>query len=257
MQAWLQKLLEKSQANRYTPRKKKAIPNQVVNAEGEVLSEPSALLQVWKSYFDSLYNQSFLSAPSTIDSLLSSTHMPANSSNCQELNLPISIDGVELAIARLNLSKAPGLDKIQGSYLNHPALTPLLYKLFSVCFDSALVPSDWCSALIYPILKPNTADPRNPVNYRGIALQSVVLKVFCKFLNARLSDWSEINCILSDEQNGFRPDCSCLDHLFVICSIISTGKLSKSPTFIAFVDLKKAFNSVDGDFLWHRLPSLF
>ena len=232
---------------------RKTIPIQVINAEGEVLSEPSALLQVWKSYFDSLYNQSSLSVPSTIYSLLSSTHMPANSSNCQELNLPISIDEVELAIARLNLGKAPGLGKIQGSYLNHPALTPLLHRLFSVCFDSALVPSDWCSALIHPILKPNTTDPRNPINYRGIALQSVVLKVFCKVLNARLSDWSETNCILSDEQNGFRPNRSCLDHLFVICSIISTRKLNKSPTFVAFVDLKKAFDSVDRDLLWLRL----
>ena len=34
--------------------------------------------------------------------------MPANSSNCQELNLPISVAEVELAIARLNLNKAPG-----------------------------------------------------------------------------------------------------------------------------------------------------
>ena len=127
-------------------------------------------------------------------------------------------------------------------------MIPLLYRLFSVCFDSALVP-----ALIHPILKPNTTDPRTPVNYRGIALQSVVLKVFCKVLNARLSDWSETNCLLSDEQNGFRPDRSCLDHLFVICSIISTRKLNKSPTFVAFVDLKKAFDSVDRDLLWHRL----
>ena len=52
--------------------------------------------------------------------------MPAISSNCQELNLPISIDEAELAIARLNLGKAPGLDKIQGSYLNHPGLTPVI-----------------------------------------------------------------------------------------------------------------------------------
>ena len=44
-----------------------------------------------------------------------------------------------------------------------------------------------------------------------------------------------------------------LDHLFVICSIISTRKLNKSPTFVAFVDLKKAFDSVDRDLLWHRL----
>ena len=52
--------------------------------------------------------------------------------------IPYDIDEVELAIARLNFGQAPGLDKIQGSYLNHPALIPLLYRLFSVCFDSAL-----------------------------------------------------------------------------------------------------------------------
>ena len=81
----------------------------------------------------------------------------------------------------------------------------------------------------HPILKPNTTDPRNPINYHGIALQSVVLKVFCEVLNARLFDWSETNWILLYEQNGFRPDHSCLDHLFVICNIISTRKLNKSP----------------------------
>ena len=59
---------------------RKTIPNQVINAEGEVLSEPSALLQVWKGYFNSLYNRSSLSAPSKIYSLPSITHMPANSS---------------------------------------------------------------------------------------------------------------------------------------------------------------------------------
>ena len=91
---------------------------------------------------------------------------------------------------------------------------------------------------------------RNPASYRGIALQSVVLKVLC---NVRLPDWSETNYILSDEQNCFRPDCSCLDHLFVICSVIGARKLNKLPTFVAFVDLRKAFDSVDGDLLWYRL----
>jgi len=57
--------------------------------------------------------------------------------------------------------------------------------------SAAIVPSEWCSALVHPILKPNIPDPRNPANYRGIALQSVVLKVLCKVLNGRLPDWSE------------------------------------------------------------------
>ena len=86
--------------------------------------------------------------------------------------------------------------------------------------SAAIVPSKWCSALVHPILKTNTPDPRNPANYRGIALQSAVLKVLCKVLDARLSHWSETNYILTDEQSCFRPDHSCLNHLFVICSVI-------------------------------------
>ena len=46
-------------------------------------------------------------------SLPNLTRMPANSSNCQELNLPISVAEVELAIARLNLNKAPGNPTLQ------------------------------------------------------------------------------------------------------------------------------------------------
>jgi len=64
--------------------------------------------------------------------------------------------------------KALGLAMIQGSHINHPALVGLLHTLFSACFDSAIVPSECCSALIHPIMKPNSPDPRNPANYSGI-----------------------------------------------------------------------------------------
>ena len=107
--------------------------------------------------------------------------------DCLELNSPISVDE---AVAGLNPKKAPGLDEIRGSHLSHPTLIPLLHSLFKVCFDSAVVPEAWCSALIHPILKPNMPDPRNPANYRGIALQSTVLKAFCKILNCRLTSYS-------------------------------------------------------------------
>jgi len=59
--------------------------------------------------------------------------------------------------------------------------------------SAAIVPSEWCSALVHPILKPNTPDPRTPANYRGIALQSVV---FVKFS-------------MLDFQTGLRQITSC------------------------------------------------
>ena len=139
------------------------------------------MLQVWENYFSSLFNQQSL--PDTPNTLPCLPHTFTNIPHCQELNLPISLAEVELAISGLNPKKASGLDKIQGLHLNHPALVRLLHTLFSACFDSAIVPSEWCSALIHSILRLNTPGPRNPANYRGIALQSVVLKVLCKMLD--------------------------------------------------------------------------
>jgi len=85
--------------------------------------------------------------------------------------------------------------------------------------SAAVVPSEWYSAPIHPILKPNTPDPRN---YRRIALQSVVLQVLCKVLNARLS---KTNYILSDEQNCFRLDLTIpVWTIFAIGSVIGARK---------------------------------
>ena len=229
---------------------KKGIPMQVISSDGATISEPDLYLCVWKDYFKSLYNQASIPKDGSLPTL---AYTSPNTSDCLELNSTISFDEVDLAVAGINPNKAPGLDKIQGSHLKHPNLIPLLFSLFTLCFDSAVVPTAWCSALIHPILKPNTPDPRNPANYRGIALQSTVLKAFCKILNNRVTSWLESNNILSDEQNGFRPDRSCLDHLFVLTSIINNRKLIKLPTFVAFIDLKKAFDSVDRNLLWYSL----
>ena len=82
---------------------------------------------------------------------------------------------------------------------------------------------------------------------------SVPCKVYAQILNARLEKWVETNNILCDEQNGFRKERSCLDHIYLLHSILSNRKLSKKDTFVCFVDAKKAFDTVDRDCLWYKL----
>jgi hypothetical protein len=62
--------------------------------------------------------------------------------------------------------------------------------------------------------------------------------------------------LFADEQNGFRSKRSCEDHLFVLSSIIRQRKASKLQTFVAFVDMEKAFDRVDRDLLLFKLLSL-
>ena len=59
--------------------------------------------------------------------------------------------------------------------------------------------------------------------------------------------------LLSDEQNGFRSNRGCIDHVLAL-SLLSEMRLkNKKDTFLCFIDLKKAYDSVDRDLPWKKL----
>ena len=77
----------------------------------------------------------------------------------------------------------------------------------------SFVPDIWSQGIIYPIPKSSTTDKREPLNYRGITLASVIYKIHCSVLNNRLNIWAEDSNILHDAQNGFRKGRSTIDHI--------------------------------------------
>ena len=68
-----------------------------------------------------------------------------------------------------------------------------------------------------------------PLNYRGISLLLCVSILYSRVINNRA--YCNICDILVDEQNGFRKDRSCLDHIFSLSSIIKNRFLNNKPTF--------------------------
>ncbi|CAC5389157.1 unnamed protein product [Mytilus coruscus] len=99
-------------------------------------------------------------------------------------------------------------------------------------------------------------DRLNPLEYRPISLISVPCKIYADILNKRLTVWLEQNDMLADEQNGFRRNQSCLDHLYVLTRMIKNRKLQKKDSFVCFVDAKKAFDNVNRDMLWYKLMKI-
>ena len=78
--------------------------------------------------------------------------------------------------------------------------------------------------VINPIPESYTSDRRDPLSYRGIALAPSMYKIYCFILNERLSNWSEQNGKIIDEQNGFRKKRSTVDHLSSLTSLIDTRR---------------------------------
>ncbi len=88
---------------------------------------------------------------------------------------------------------------------------------------------------------------------QGISLLSCVGKVFSGIINVRVVNYFEENGIYEDEQNGFRKQRSCEDHIFVLTSIITNRMSEGRDTFCAFIDMQKVVDWIDHDLLFYKL----
>jgi hypothetical protein len=118
-----------------------------------------------------------------------------------------------------------------------------------MCFETEKAPKDWAKGMIFPIHK--EGDKRNPDNYRGISLLSIVGKVYTAILHARLSSWCEREGIIVEEQGGFRPGRGCVEQLYTLISVL-TNRVGKK-TYCCFIDLRKAYDRVWRKELWNRV----
>ncbi len=59
--------------------------------------------------------------------------------------------------------------------------------------------------------------------------------------------------IFVDKQNGFRKNRACIDHVYTLTSIIRNRLAENKSMFTCFIDMQKAFDWVDRDFLFYEL----
>ena len=138
--------------------------------------------------------------------------------------------------------------------LSSHIVVPYLLKLFNCIFSAGVFPELWSKAVIIPIYKkgnPNDAD-----NYRGISLTSVFSKIFTGILNKRLTAWTDTQEIITDEQAVFRKGYSTVDNAFVLHSVIHRHPYKSKKVYAAFIDFRKAFNSVKREILWNVLQKM-
>ena len=129
-----------------------------------------------------------------------------------------------------------------------------ILDIFNTILSSGFFPEQWMEGIIIPLFKKN--DPNDVNNYRGITLVSCLSKIFTSVINKRLVDWTESHNVISDAQFGFRKGRSTVDAIFVLNSIISEILNKNGRLFCAFIDYKKAFDSIYRNGLWYKLYRL-
>ena len=133
-------------------------------------------------------------------------------------------------------------------------LPDVLRALFNGCVAVGRVPEPWRVTAIRPI--PKTAAPASFDDTRPIAVGSCLPKLFAATLNGRLSGWAERRGKHAPQQAGFRRHLSTTHHLFALRHMVDWHRHTGHPLYLAFVDFRKAYDSVDRHLLWVKLEHL-
>ena len=186
------------------------------------------------------------------------------------LNAPLAAAEIEHAIRRLQTGVAPGLLGIPNEFIKYARFRPMLLTgrrgdfqyvlpaalaaLFNGCMAAGSVPEGWLVTAVRPL--PKVAAPQSWDDLRAIAVGSSVPKLFAAVLNRRLVDWAEHGGKHAPEQAGFRPRLSTTHHLFALRHVVDWHRAAGAPLYLAFVDFRKAYDSVNRNLLWLKLEHL-
>ncbi len=158
---------------------------------------------------------------------------------------------VRHAIKSAKNRTAAGPDRIKSEHLkNLPSnVINTLARLFTRYLSECKVPSHWKTSKTVLLYK--KGDPQDIGNYRPICLLSVVYKIFTRVILNRITG------ILDEgqpcEQAGFRKGFSTIDHIHTLTQLIEVSREYKLPLCLTFIDLKKAFDSVETEAVMEAL----
>jgi hypothetical protein len=155
-------------------------------------------------------------------------------------------------IHSLPRNKAAGPDRLTNEHLSFAddTLASILSTIFNVILATGHIPPIFQQGHIIPIPKGHNIDLSNPSNFRGITLLSSIAK---KLLLHRLSP---LTTRLHPLQGGFIPGRSPMHTAFLLQETIMAIQERKKKAFVAFLDVKKAFDTVWHEGLLYKL-SLF
>lgn len=248
------------EVNRLGPKRKKGFICEAVDADGNVTRDPNIVSSYWYAEYKRLYGD----APEGdfddvfyLEKLLELEENHENqSSEPQELNRDISLSEIKDSIMAGKPRKSCGVDGIPYEAIQNTLCASVFLRLFNLCFQNGLIPSEWCKSEIVPIPKGKKSISTQPLTYRGLGLQSCIYKSYSYILNKRLTTFLEENQLIDETQNGFRRNRGCVDHVYTLTEAIRQNTPGNSKVYACFVDMRRAFDELDRNLLLNRLKGI-
>ena len=166
----------------------------------------------------------------------------------------ITTNEIESATSEFSNWKSLGLDKLQNFWWNK--LTTVHPKV-AVAFDKLIVQPenypDWLTTgQTTLIIKKEPT--QNPSNYRPITSLPLMYKLLFSIVTSRMSHHINANKIIPNEQKGNASNTyGTIDQLIINKMVMDNVKLKQRNISTAWIDYKKAFDSVPHDWIIETL----
>ena len=164
----------------------------------------------------------------------------------------VSLEDVEKAILSLR-NKGCNVNSIPNYIykISVPIIAPLLKDLINESLQLGVFPSIYNCATVLPLYKSGCR--KNMNNYRPISILPTTSKIIEKVVNKQIVNYFDAHSLFSNFQFGFRKKHSTQDTNNLLMEHIYNKLNNKSNILITFLDLKKAFDSVNLDILLAKL----
>lgn len=170
--------------------------------------------------------------------------------------LPVTEAELVKCVTSIKGKSAPGVDGIPTSLIKNNIfylISPLLH-IVNGSINQGIFPDIFKIGKVIPIYKGGQKDQF--VSYRPITLASTFAKILEKCVKMQLQNYIIGNNILIEQQFGFRVDKNLNDDLFLLTKDIHNSIGKNRKVLLVFIDLAKAFDTVDRNILCKKLECI-
>lgn len=220
------------------------------SCDNQDFSDPTAIANRFCEYFTNIGFNLAKEIPNS--SRTACSYLNGNFLNSLFLNSVSKEEIVEI-VNSFRSGAAPGYDNIPIKIVKNSIdlISEPLCELLNSSIISGIVPDQMKIARIVPIFK--TGDNFLFSNYRPVSVLPVFSKVMEKVVYNRLLKYINDNNILFKNQYGFRKNYSTSHALINLYDKISSGIDANKHNIGIFLDLSKAFDTVDHEILISKL----
>ena len=219
-----------------------------LNVDGSTLTDSKTIANTINNYFSTIGE----SIASSFDSTGTySQHLLGNFPNSFFL-APVDYRDIHSTIMSLK-NKSCSIDNLPVTILKQISyiISPVLEYLVNFSINSGTFPDCLKVSRVVPLHKGGIK--LDVSNYRPISILNVFSKILEKIVHKQLYNYFEYNHILDDSQFGFRKNKSTTQALLRHTNYIYESLDNDKLVFSLYLDLKKAFDSVDHEILLGKL----